>query len=137
MKKNMAVKVVDRMFLVVYGAHAPSEDEWHDYLKSVEHHGVVSTTQLVITDGGAPTSSQRRFLDDLLAGRYVPVAVVSGSFAVRATVTVMSWFNWSIRAFSPGAEGLREALQYLAIPACREALIVRELNKLCRELCEG
>ena len=136
MKKNMAVKVVDRLFLVVYGARAPSEDEWCDYLKSVEHHGVVSTTQLVVTDGGAPTSAQRRSLDDLLAGRYVPVAVVSGSFAVRAMVTTMSWFNWSIRAFPLGPEGLRDALQYLAIPACREALIVRELNKLYRELYE-
>ena len=136
MKKNMAVKVVDRLFLVVYGARAPSEDEWGDYLKNVEHHGVVSTTQLVVTDGGAPTSAQRRSLDDLFAGRYVPVAVVSGSFPVRAMVTAMSWFNWSIRAFSPGPEGLREALQYLAIPARREALIVRELNKLYRELYE-
>jgi hypothetical protein len=133
--KNIAIKVVDRLFIVVYGASDPTDEEWRGYLDLVEHHGVERTMQLVATDGGEPTSAQRRELNHLLGGRAVPVAVVSGSARVRGTVTALSWFNRRIKAFPPS--GLRDALAYLEIPASRTELIEREIDNLRRELGQG
>ena len=133
--KNVAIKVIDRLFLVVYGASNPTDEEWKYYLEVTQQHGIDRTTQLIFTDGGGPTSTQRKYLNDLLAGRTVPVAVVSSSVRVRGTVTALSWFNRKIRAFPPTA--LREAVAYLEIPASRTDLIARELEQLRRELGRG
>jgi hypothetical protein len=128
----MAIKVIDRLFLVVYGTASPTDHEWVDYLELVERHGIERTMQLVVTDGGGPTQMQRRYLDDLLAGRNLPVAVVTGSTLVRGTITAISWFNRSIKAFPPSE--VRDAMAYLEIPNGRMDLIERELHDLAREL---
>jgi hypothetical protein len=133
--KNVGIKIVDRLFIVVYGAADPTDDEWAGYLELVERHGIERTMQLICTDGGEPSSVQRRRLNELLAGRTVPVAVVSGSARVRGTVTALSWFNRKIKAFPPS--GLREAIAYLEIPATRTELIEREIIKLRAELGQG
>jgi hypothetical protein len=133
--KNVGIKVIDRLFIVVYGATNPTDDEWGGYLDLVERHGIERTMQLICTDGGEPTSVQRRQLNELLGGRTVPVAVVSGSARVRGTVTALSWFNRKIKAFPPS--GLREAIAYLEIPATRTELIEREIDVLRAELGQG
>ena len=133
--KNVAIKVIDRLFLVVYGTADPSDEEWDAYLGLVKHHGIDRTMQLICTDGGEPSAPQRKVLNEVLGGRPVPVAVVSSSVRVRGTVTALSWFNRRIRAFPP--TGLHEAIAYLEIPASRIDLIERELEKLRRELGQG
>jgi hypothetical protein len=133
--KNMAITVIDRLFIVVYGTTNPTDEEWRDYLALVERHGIDRTMQLIATDGGGPTSVQRRILNEILAGRAVPVAVVSGNARIRGTVTALSWFNRSIRAFPPS--GLRDAIAYLEIPASRTDLIMREMARLRHELGQG
>jgi hypothetical protein len=130
--KHVAVKVIDRILLVAYGAADPSEEEWDEYLALVKRHGIERTMQLILTGGGQPTPAQRRRLNEVLAGRTVPVAIVSGSRVVRGTVTALSWFNRKIKAFPPS--GLREAIAYLEIPATRAAFIEAELRKLQREV---
>jgi hypothetical protein len=125
--KNMAFEVVDRLFIVVYCAN-PTDEEWRHYLEVVERHGIDRTMQLIFTDGGGPSPTQRKYLNDLLRGRTVPVAVVSGSATIRGTVTALSWFNRKIRAFPP--TGLRDALVYLEIPLSRAELIEREMRQL-------
>ncbi len=133
--KNVAIKVIDRLFLVVYGTTNPTDAEWDEYLELVRRHGIDRTMQLICTDGGEPSAPQRRLLNELLGGRMVPVAVVSGSVRVRGTVTALSWFNRKIRAFPPSA--LRDAIAYLEIPASRVDLLERELHKLRLELGQG
>ena len=124
----MAFKVIDRLFIVVYGAADPTDEEWRGYLELVERHGIDRTMQLVCTDGGGPTSAQGRRLNALLDGRTVPVAIVSSSARVRGTVTTLSWFNRRIKAFPPAA--LHDAIAYLEIPVSRSELIEREVGKL-------
>lgn len=133
--KNMAITVIDRLFIVVYGAENPTDEEWRDYLDLVERHGIDRTMQLIATDGGGPTAAQRRVLNDILAGRAVPVAVVSESARVRMIVTGLSWFNRRIKAFPE--TGLRDAIAYLEIPASRTDLIMRAMAKLRHELGQG
>jgi len=130
--KHMAYKVIDRLFVVVFGTAEPSDDEWTTYLAVVERHGIDRTMQLIVTDGGVPSYGQRKYLNERLAGRSVPVAVVSGSRRIVTVVTAMSWFNREIKAFPPS--GFREAIAYLQIPASRTELIEREIERLKLEL---
>ncbi len=133
--RNMAFKVIDRLFIVAYGSQNPTDDEWNAYLTDVERHGIDRTMQLIATDGGGPTAVQRRVLNDVLAGRAVPVAVVSSSPRIRYVVTALSWFNRRIKAFPPTS--LRDAIAYLEIPASRAELIQREMTRLEEELERG
>jgi hypothetical protein len=133
--KHMAVTVIDRLFVVVYGATNPTDDEWRGYLDRVKRDGIERTMQLVHTDGGGPTIAQRGELNELLGGLQVPVAVVTGSARVLLTVTALSWFNRRIRAFPPS--GLCEAIAYLEIPASRTDLIRREIVRLQEALGPG
>jgi len=126
--KTMAANVIDRLFIVVYGTANPTDEEWDEYLDLVKRHGVDRTMQLIYTDGGEPSAPQRRVLNELLAGRPVPVAVISPLVRVRGTVTALSWFNRKIRAFPPSA--WRDAIAYLDIPGSRADLIEREVAKL-------
>jgi hypothetical protein len=126
--KCIAFAIIDRMVLVVHGSESPSDKEWARYLEVLKQHGFDGTTQLLYSDGGGPSPTQRRDLHDLLDGRTMPVAVLSDSAQVHGMVTAMSWFNPQIRAFPPAA--LREALAYLGIPANYAELIEQERYNL-------
>jgi hypothetical protein len=128
--KRMAYSVTDRLFIVVYGAEPPTDMEWAAYLAVVERHGVDWTMQLIWTDGGGPTTPQRRSLNHLLDGRVVPVAVLSDSARVRGIATALSWFNRRIRAFK--AKDLPGALAFLEIPSSRNELSTRDPRSTCR-----
>jgi len=126
MTKNMAFRFIDGLFIVVFGANGPTDQEWLRYIRLVEYHGLKRTMQLVFTDGGGPDYSQRSYFAEIMCDRFAFVAVVSSSIRARALVTVISWFNPRIRVFSHSKQGclrsehaLRSALAYLEIPASR------------------
>jgi hypothetical protein len=128
----MASTVVDRLVIVAYGSKPPSDPEWLEYLHLVERQGVAETMHLVSTAGGEPTAAQRAELTALLAGREVPVAVLSDSTRVRGSVALLSLLNRRIRAFR--CSRLRDAIDYLEIPASRAEVIERALRGLRGEL---
>lgn len=133
-KKNVAFKVIDRLFIVVYGASAPTDAEWLEFLKAVEAHGSERTMHLVFTECGAPTKIQRRYLSELLSNHGVSVAVVSANKMIRGLVAAVSWFNMGIRAFPP--EAVDKALAFLGVPANQLETVLQEAqalkNKVCR-----
>ncbi len=128
--KRMAFNFIDRLFLVVHGPEAPADAEWAGFLEAVEAQGIERTVQLVLTEGGRPTWAQRRRMARLLAGRTVPIAVLSSSATHRGVATVLSWFNRKIRAFPASSAGLLDALVFLEVPRLRADLIARELIRL-------
>jgi hypothetical protein len=130
--KNLAYCVVDRLFIVVYGDRDPGNDEWWGYIEEIKRHGVERTMHLIFTSGGGPLAPQRRYLSEVLAGRTVPVAVISPNPAVRFMVTVMSWFNRNIRAFP--TSGLYDALDFLEVPTSRADLIGKRVVQFRSEL---
>jgi hypothetical protein len=129
---NMAVKVVDRVLIVMFGILAPTDVEWQRFLKLIERHGIVKTQHLIYTDGGAPSVEQYRALRALIAGRVVPTAIVCDSFRVRAGLAALSLFDSSIKPFPPS--GLADALRFLEVPMSRFDLVTRELQKLRAEV---
>jgi hypothetical protein len=126
--KTMAFEVIDRLFVVVYGTVDVTDEEWAHYLQVVDAYGVDLTTQLIFTDGGGPSASQCKYLNDMLAGRSPPVAIVSANAEVRGVVAALSWFNRNIRAFPP--IDLRGAIAYLEIPESRLAFIEKKARRL-------
>jgi hypothetical protein len=129
---NLAIKVIDRLLIIVHGKLDPADDEWWGCLDTIAKHGINRTQHLIYTDGGAPTVQQYRDLNTVLAGRVVPTAVVSDSLLVRARLAAVSWFDSSIKPFPPG--GLADALRFLEVPMSRFDLVTRELHKLRREI---
>jgi hypothetical protein len=132
--RTLVFAVIDRLFVVVYGTESPADAEWTNYLAEIVRQGGDKTLHLIVTEGGAPKSAQRRELNDRFGDARWPAAVVSSSAWVRARVTVHSWCNRRTKAFRPA--GLREALVFLEIPATRHELITHELRKLRSQLHE-
>ncbi len=119
--KNMAFQRVGDYFVLVHNAMAPTEEEWDEWMQQYTYASI-----LVVTDGGAPTASQRKRLktrvDELRASpSYVPnkkepkVAIVTASSFVRGVITALRWFyHDSYAAFPP--DHINQALTYLDVP---------------------
>jgi hypothetical protein len=121
-----------RMGSTIIGVHtkvAPSDAEWKEYIqlckKVADDAGFPALRGLSITDGGAPTSTQRALANEFLEGRSAPTAILSSSSIVRGVVTAMSWFNPKIKSFAPVRA--REALAYIDFPT-------NQIGSLCARL---
>lgn len=135
--KTMAFGKVDKYVIVVHSRKPPGDDEWEEYIQFNLRTFTPGDTlkYLVVTDGGAPTPTQRMILNEKLS-EYVRgntglfrSAIVTSSTFVRGVVTAISWFNSGIYAFSP--QNLAEAMNYLEIPVEFHGEI-RELVKMLR-----
>jgi hypothetical protein len=42
MKRNLAIQIVDRLFIVAYGATSPTDEEWSSYLGLVRLKSLLS-----------------------------------------------------------------------------------------------
>ena len=119
--KNMAFQKVGDYIVLVHNAMAPTDEEWDEWMHLYAYESI-----LVVTDGGAPTASQRKLLktrvDQLRAlPSYVPnmkepkVATVTSSSFVRGVLTALGWFyHDSYAAFPP--DHVAHALAYLGVP---------------------
>jgi hypothetical protein len=100
--------------IVVENAISPTVEEWNAYCAKVE--ATLHRTKprgIALTDGGGPNAAQRNQINELLAGREAPSAVVTDSLMVRGIVTALSWFNKQTAAFSPLA--ITKALRHVDV----------------------
>lgn len=103
--------------VVVHSARAPSDAEWDAYLRDASEWLPEIQGALIMTDGGGPTSSQRRSLKKLFeehTRHSAFFAVISSSLLARGIVLAINLFNPYIRAFRP--EDLDQALKFLRVP---------------------
>nr|AYM54105.1 hypothetical protein [Chondromyces catenulatus] len=117
--KNMAFQKVGDYFVLVHNAAAPTDDEWDEYMAQWDYNSI-----LVVTDGGAPTASQRKRMktrveqfrsDPTQTKRNVKVATITASSFVRGVLTALGWFyHDAYAAFPP--DHIDQALSYLGIP---------------------
>lgn len=102
--KNFYVSAVGRVIIVINNKVAPSDEEWAVFLETTSDEMKKRGDDLcvlVFTDGGAPSTAQRKRLNELLNGRSVPVAVMSNSMIPRFVVASISLFNKLIRSYAP------------------------------------
>jgi hypothetical protein len=130
--KTMAFKVIGDLLLAVHGAQSMTEEEAGACFEAVAKVDIRRAKSLVFTKGGGPKPGHRKVLADMYKGRSVPTAVISDVRLVRGIVTAMAWFNPSMRAFA--SSGVQDALKFLDVPESQWSTILREAEKLKREL---
>ena len=120
--------------VLVHSTHAPSDSEWGAYLRALD--GWLSEIQgiLVVSDGGGPTSSQRRSLKELSekTSRDAQVAMLSPSMLARGIVLAISLFYPHIRAFRPGDPD--QALTFLRVPSKERPALLALAEQLRNEV---
>jgi hypothetical protein len=118
--RNMAFQKVGDYFVLVHNAMSPLDEEWDEWLEFYSFGSI-----LVVTDGGAPTASQRKRMKDrvdqlrssVAPGKKDPrVAIMTASSFVRGVITALRWFYYhdAYAAFPP--EHLNQAMTYLEAP---------------------
>lgn len=120
--------------VVVHGDEPPTDAEWSLYVADGVRWIPELRGFLVVSDGGGPSSRQRREMERALtgAGQMPRIALVSSSLLGRGIGVAVSLFNANLRTFRP--DDLDRALEYLrASPFSRPALLA-ELERLKAEL---
>ena len=130
--RTMIYEVIGDLCILVHGEAPPSNDEWNEYLAGGRERlpTMKSPRCIVVTDGVAPTPTQRAALNAVLAefGKPVPTAVITRSVVARSVVTVMGLFNSAIRSFAPTE--LSAAMLYLGIEPVRRPDLVERIVRM-------
>ena len=96
--------MVGHTLVVVHGVTHPSDADWTIYLDALRQNYERIHSQLIVTEGGSPTSAQRKASLEIAPNRWdqtPPTAVVTSSVLARGAVTALSWFMKDrIRAFA-------------------------------------
>ncbi len=121
--KTMECVLCDRVILVFHYESVPTAAEWSSYLDIYTKNIDRLSGVLVITEGGAPNSAQRKQLSETYEKtRQAPVAIVSDSAIARGAITAFRWLGMvTMTPFSPAR--LDEAMEFVkADPGTRTKL---------------
>src|SRR5215831_11606107 len=119
--------------LVVQNGADPSNAEWDLYLANIRTClDLPHATGIAFTDGGTPDALQRGRVNELIAGRRPPSAVVSNSIAIRSVITALRWFNPHTAAFS--GRNVDAALRFVHVEGQRVAGLWQFVLGLDRQL---
>lgn len=136
MRSTIAYSLLSKqsLFLVMHTKDNPTDEEWALYLEFTKKNLSNLKRNLIITEGGGPSTMQRGLLNDLLeAQNYKPkISIVTLSRLVRGIVTALSWFNPNVKAFS--TIQIPAALDYLEVPKEDHEVVMREIRVLRQKL---
>jgi len=98
---NQVTRRLGHLLLLRENAETPSDAEWDETLKLLteDPEELPLVKVLVVTDGGGPTTDQRKKLDRALGGAPVRIAVVSESAKVRFIVSSVALLASHIQSF--------------------------------------
>lgn len=135
---NFATEQLDGKVLVLFlhDAGAPDDQTWNAAMDEVARQFTAVTADkiafLVITDGGAPSTTQRQRLAQVTREARHPIAVVNNSALVRGVITAISWMNPGIKPFAPNK--WNEAVAYCGCSAESAVKLLAKMRVLQREL---
>jgi hypothetical protein len=98
-ERNLLLKQVGRVLVMVQNSNTPTDSEWDDFLTFVSEDPV-GLRLFVMTDGGAPSGPQRKRLQAALKGAMPLVAAVSGSIKVRFVAATIALFHRTHGSYS-------------------------------------
>lgn len=130
--KNLASKLVGNILLAVYSENAPTAAEHEETIAIFSKVDPAKVRVLTYTRGGAPTSAQRKDINNVLNGRELTSAIVTDSTVVRGVVTAFSWFNQKVKSFP--TRSLDDAFRYLEVPQSDWERLRTCIAELDREL---
>jgi hypothetical protein len=119
-RKSLAFGRVDDCMVIVHSKDPPNDEDWNAWLEFNMRYlkSGVTLKCLVVTEGGAPSPTQRQLMNKKLSEFSISDsnyrnAIVTNSAFVRGVVTALSWFHPGYRAFS--TDRFDEALDYLEV----------------------
>jgi hypothetical protein len=125
---------LDSLLVFYHSTEPPTNDEWDAHLRLLEQvmraHGSVNT--IVLTEGGAPSATQRAALTEVLGTGKTQSAILTRSAAVRAVLTALRFWNPTIVGFTP--DELPKAMEFLGLPPGMRGAIERTLKELRLEV---
>jgi hypothetical protein len=143
--KNMAAEIIGDVVLVLHNSESPDDNAWGAYIQQCMEAGRIANgdyrriKNLVFTDGGGPNATQRQQSIDALQKftgvKESKVAVVTNSMIARGIITVASWMNMTVKAFSP--EKAEDAGRFLGIPAEQMNRFAQAIERLSTNLSGG
>lgn len=103
MLDTIAWEFHQRLIVLVIGRASPTVREWDRFVAECAARAAddLNGGVLVVSDGGAPSSTQRHAIANLSAARQTPQAVVVNSAVGRGVVTAMSWLGIRNKPFAP------------------------------------
>ena len=116
------------LMILVHTVRPPSDAEWEAYFAQASKQDPKLLKNLVFTDGGAPSSVQRKQVNDWLAGQPTRACVITASALARGAVKALSWFNPQLTAMAP--QQLDAAFQYLGVREDEKARVRTEIKLL-------
>lgn len=131
------VKTEDRaIVLFLHTADAPDDPTWalsmQEVAAQIRAVGVERLAVLVITDGGAPSTTQRKALAEATQNGRHPLAVVNSNPVIRGVITAISWFNSGIKPFAPNK--WRDAVAHCGCSDKAAVPLLDEMRRLQKEL---
>jgi hypothetical protein len=111
--RNMAFASSGNILVALHTTSAPSHEEWGEYMQALKRIDLTKGVAIAFSDGGGPSSAQRKLLNETLKGRALPAAVVTRDAFVRSIVRALAWFNPLLKDFSP--ERTADAFEYLKL----------------------
>ena len=133
---TMQFKLVRQVLVGVHTVSNPTRQEWDQQCVLIENTRNEVRAVLIYTDGGGPSSSQRKQMRNALHDTPAPpTAILTESPWVRGIITSVKWFlSGPIAAFEPA--DLNGALDHLRLPfdPSERSAIVNTLTALAGEL---
>jgi hypothetical protein len=133
--KTMLHEIWGNVMVSVQGDVPMSDEDWDDYLATVDANLTSLKAFLISADNHGPNAGQRAKLDKQRAVYPLPKAVVTTSMAIRGIVTATSWLGSKIRAFSPA--NIDEAFAYLSVAEPDRAALLELVAILKTRLAGG
>jgi hypothetical protein len=116
----------------VYGADAPSGEEWTRCVARCRERAGLESRFLVETHGGVPDAKQRKVLAEALRNEDTRVAVMTDSLVARGILTALAWLGLPQRGFA--LHDLHAAGAYLALTGEELQRAADDLSRLRSEL---
>lgn len=115
---TIVAREIDGVRVALHSAKNPTPADWEQALEWTRGRMRLPARPvryLILTEGGAPSGTQRAEFNKLVKNQQILTAIVTSSTITRGIVTAMAWINSSIRAFRE--DDIDGALLYLGIPA--------------------
>lgn len=135
MAKTLGYAQAAGVIIAFHTREDPNDLEWQGFCDFTLKLPKSCDRYLIRTKGGGPNAKQRQQTNEVLKARGTPktnVAVVTEVPIVRGTVTALSWFNPSIKAFSP--DDMDGAMRYLGLSSAAAGEVSLALRKLQLEV---
>jgi hypothetical protein len=130
MTRCLDFRVEEHLLVVRENSLAPTEDDWAAFLRQLQalRPRIDQMRAIVFTDGGGPSTEQRRRLSQVIGDAPIRTAVITDRAAIRFVISSIALFNKTIRTF--GWAQVYEAYSWLGLGRGDERTVERALREM-------